>query len=258
MLDRELIGRLIEWTESEASRLGGAFRLIRLVPWRCGELIADGIPHAGTFRDCFAARFTGTADVPELLLSYLATRHGLEWYRALVSERIGGSVLTKTIVVETTAVLRGRFADLLGAPADLLEMTWDHYLQTGEFHRSESEGEYSTRVRAETVRIGGLPVLHSCGPLGEMGLILTTMPASEAAAERIFSHVRNLFGQRGHAMASDLLEARVVAKLNGSRAPDSPPVLSPKIPSEQEPPVPLVPRLGQRPAGPGLPDRARE
>jgi hypothetical protein len=75
-------------------------------------------------------------------------------------------------------------------------------------------------MRATILHIDGL-ITCSCRPFGDIRLISTSRPVSEATVERIFSHVRDFLGQHNQGMNSDLLEARVIAKLNGFLNQDS-------------------------------------
>jgi hypothetical protein len=84
-----------------------------------------------------------------------------------------------------------------------------------------------------------------------MGLILTTLPVSEAAVEHIFFHVRDLFGQHSRAMTSELLEARVVAKLNSFHEQDSESELPMPLISKHDVPLPMITRGGQQPMDSG-------
>jgi hypothetical protein len=187
-------------------------RLILLTAHPSEKLIANQAPYAAAFRNCFVNRLTETADFPALVRAYLMTRHWLQWYRRLNSDRLGNSIFTQELVTEITRALRAPFANLLGAATGALGIAWNHHLQHGVFGADESEISYCTRIRATVIHIDGL-IACSCRRFGDMNLISTTLPVVKTI-ERIFSHVRDCFGEHSEGMNNDLLEARVIAKLN--------------------------------------------
>jgi hypothetical protein len=209
----ELIGSFIKWSECEDSTLGTTWGLIRHVNDSLVTGIEHGMPHANVFMICFASRFTETADIREMLLAYLMTRNGLEWYRALGDETIGLCRLTQGLVNDLTQPIRRWFVGLIGYKWKIFEETWAWYLQNATF---EDQGNVSfwTKFRGMMVKTTreAKPVL--CEALGTLGLIFAIMPVSESGVERVFSHLRDLLLPHRDQMKAELIQARLLIKLN--------------------------------------------
>jgi hypothetical protein len=208
-----LICSFIKWTEGEDSTLSAAWGLIlhvhrTLVVWK-SQLMS----YANLFLDCFAERFTKTADVSGMLMAYLMSSDGLTWYRSLNRETVGECILTQELVNDLSASVRDWFVKLTGLDAHIFEQTWMWYLANGSF---EGEGRISfwSTMRTTKVRFPGRTDKVLCWALGTLGLLLTIMPVSEAGVERIFSHLRDLLLAHRVQMEAELVDARIILKLN--------------------------------------------
>jgi hypothetical protein len=161
----------------------------------------------------FDSRFTTTADVPQMLLAYLMTNAGLQWYRQLTNERIGTRDFSQKSVDDAVAPLLRWFIEFTSFSWNEFAESWNWYLKDGDFH-GEGNIRFWTRVRSRLVipKQWTKPKIYVA--LGTLGLILAIMPVSESGVERIFSHLRDLLRPRRDQMAPELVDARLVVKLN--------------------------------------------
>jgi hypothetical protein len=58
------------------------------------------------------------------------------------------------------------------------------------------------------------PVSAFRSPIAEMVLVFLGMPCSEAEVERVFAHLRRLFGDHAQHSRGDLVEARLTIMMN--------------------------------------------
>jgi hypothetical protein len=208
-----LVGSFIKWSECEDSTLGTAWALVLQVRDTLLGGAVEGRPHAREFLRCFTSRLTKTADVGGMLLAYLMTRSGLDWYRALSHEAVGSCQLTPVAVDELTEPVRRWYVEFAGCDRDVFEGTWVWYLRNAEFG-DLGNLSFWRRFRGNMVTLEGRtrPVL--CDSLGTLGMILAIMPVSESGVERIFSHLRDLLLPHRDRMDAELVQARLVIKLN--------------------------------------------
>jgi hypothetical protein len=211
----ELIGRFIKWTEKENSTLGQAWPIILHVYRSLKELADRGLAYADHFLAEFTKRFTTTADVPQMLLAYLMTKHGLAWYKSLEVEEIGEHQLTKQMVNDMTRPVREWFARKVVTELNLpvFEATWNYYLSESNYGVFGTVGFWS-RMRAKGIEIPGRRGLVKCHELGTLGMIMAFMPVSESGVERIFSHLRVMLKAHNKAMGSDIIQGKLLIKLN--------------------------------------------
>jgi hypothetical protein len=214
-----VMGSFIKWTEGEDSTLGTAWGLIRYVHQmltaRAAQPVLQGINFAPLFLRFFDSRFTTTADVPEMLLAYLMTSDGLQWYRSLRNETIGACEFTQESVKTAVEPLLRWFIEFATFNWEPFEETWNWYLKEASF-RGKGNISFWERTR------GGGGMFTPSGStrrqirfaLGTLGLILAIMPVSESGVERIFSHLRDLLRPTRDRMEPELVEARLVVKLN--------------------------------------------
>jgi hypothetical protein len=208
-----LIGSFIKWSECEDSTPSTAWGLILHVNSSLVTGVEHGMPHANELLICFTSRFTKTADINGMLLPYLMTRNGLEWYRALRDEAVGSCRLTQALVNHPTRPIRGWFVELTGYNWEIFEETWAWYLQNATF-KDQGNVSFSTGFRGMMVKTTrkAKPVL--CEALGTLGMIFAIMPVSESGVERIFSHLRDLLLPHCDQMEAELVQARLLIKLN--------------------------------------------
>jgi hypothetical protein len=209
--------RFIEWTELEHATLAMAWQQILETFGSLNRLIVQGNKLALILRTSFEQRLSKTACLPQIILSHLITKEGLAWYRCLPSGDPKQTMQTKESLNDLTHSFRQYFQIILGCSAALLDATWHHYLEHAKYRDDESTISFWTRTRAKIITIERFSDHCSLGPLGEMSLILARLPCSEASVERVFSHMRQMLGDRAQAMHGDLLEARLTIKLNVGR-----------------------------------------
>jgi hypothetical protein len=101
----------------------------------------------------------------------------------------------------------------MACDSGVLEWTWAWYLENATFG-DLGNVSFWTRFRATMLRPAGAvrPVL--CDALGTLGLIFAIMPVSESGVERIFSHLRDLLLPHRDGMDAELVQARLLLKLN--------------------------------------------
>jgi hypothetical protein len=150
----ELIGSFIKWSECEDSTLGTAWGLILHVNSFLVAGAEQGMPYAHVCLGCIVSRFTKTADINEMLLAYLMTRNGLEWYRTLRDEAIELCQLTQALVNDLTSPIRRWFVELTAYDWDTFEETWAWYLQNATFG-DQGNVSFWTRFRGTVVKPGG-------------------------------------------------------------------------------------------------------
>jgi hypothetical protein len=148
-----------------------------------------------------------------MLLAYLMTKAGLEWYRQLTNETIGTRDFSQKSVDDAVAPLLRWFIEFTSFSWDEFAESWNWYLKDGDFG-GEGNIRFWTRVRSRLAipKRWKKPKIYVA--LGTLGLILAIMPVSESGVERIFSHLRDLMQSRRDEMAPELVDARLVVKLN--------------------------------------------
>jgi hypothetical protein len=208
-----LICSFIKWSEGEISTLCTAWGLVIHVHRTLHAWHMAGIAYAAPFLHCFAERLTTTADVSEMLMAYLMTRDGLAWYRALTNETVGACRLNQQIVNDLTAPIRLWFVRLIGISADIFDHNRQWYLNDSSFG-DKGKVSFWMGIRATQIPLPGEMGWVLGVNLGTLGLLMAMMPVSEAAVERIFSHLRDLLLAQRAQMERELLEARIVIKLN--------------------------------------------
>jgi hypothetical protein len=208
-----LIGSFIKWTEGRDSTLGTAWGLVLYVHRALAARVSQGVPYAAVFLECFAERFTTTADVSKMLAAYLMTRDGLAWYQSLDSDSVGGCRLTQKTVNDMTASVRRWFVGLTGFDDAILDATWNWYLATGSFGDRGTISFWSA-IRSSRILLPGETEQVLCLALGTLGLLMAIVPVSEAGVERMFSHMRDLLLPHRDQMKARLIEARIIVKIN--------------------------------------------
>jgi hypothetical protein len=210
----EVIGRFIKWTEDENSTLGMAWPIVGHIHDFLTQLVARGVPYAAEFLNVFTKRITKSADLPHMLLAYLMTRDGLKWYQNLDVQVFGEHRVTQDFVkVEAGKVLTW-FGSLMCQDPERFAEIWNHYLQISpdDFGHCGKISFWKRMCSTEINIPGRGRVL--CEALGILGIIMGMMPVSESGVERIFSHLRDMLLVNALSMGSDLIQARLLVKLN--------------------------------------------
>jgi hypothetical protein len=215
----ETLDAFIRWTENEHATMAQAWDQVIGVLQRLRTRI--WCPFNSVLYDCFWSRMTETADLPQLILSYLLTLNGLRWYKGLPPRRTPGQPAhlldSKKDVREFVHPLVRHFADLFVADYDIFDRLWVEYLD-----QTDTAVRFSGSMFWRRLQSSGLPVVPGqrhcpCFPLADMALILLHAPVSESSVERIFSILREIFGTRSQAMKEDLVEARLTLMFQDRR-----------------------------------------
>jgi hypothetical protein len=121
----------------------------------------------------------------EMLLAYLMTRDGLEWYQTLRDEAIGSCRLTQTLVNELPRLVRCWFVELTACDWGIFEETWAWYLQNAIFG-DQGNSAFWTGFRRKMVKPTGRAKPVLCEALGTLAMILVIVPVSESGVEPVF------------------------------------------------------------------------
>jgi hypothetical protein len=209
----QLWDRLIRWTEGKDARLCVALGTILQIADQFNGLAATRNLYASACREALIGRLIDTADDGQLLVAYLITGPGLDWFRGLPdTEPTPILPYSKSIVVTKVYRLLSHFRVIFGTDPSLFEGTWLNYLTTEQWIPGQRpEDFWRQRVGPwgwSRDAIGA----QSWFALAQMALILIRLPCSEAAVERVFSHLRLVLGTRRQSMGEDLLDAILVVR----------------------------------------------
>jgi hypothetical protein len=215
------MNQFILWTEREDSRLTEAWDRVILVVGHLRGVWNN--PLARILADRFWVRMTETANLPQLILSYLVTFNGLTWYRSLPKiapegqeQYTFGSQANVTAFVQP---LVNHFADLFATDYDIMNRLWHHYLHHIETRQVVSGFLFWTRRETQLLPVPKGVRRTPWLPLVDLALILFQTPLSESCVERVFSILREIFGKRRHAMKQDLVEARLILMFHDRQGP---------------------------------------
>jgi hypothetical protein len=213
------VDRFVQWTEQEDASMSEAWdRILRTItevshaaPWN---------REAPSFAQCFANRMQETANLPQLVLSYLVSPKGLQWFRALPDFSMSPPFGDKWNVRNLVQPLVRYFASMLGTDFQLMDYLWAHYLTTVDPGRmGDPLAFWTASLVVNLIPPRGMTRDCPLWPLAQMALILHHLPCSESAVERVFSVLREILGTRQQAMKEDLIEARLMKMLNKRCAP---------------------------------------
>jgi hypothetical protein len=196
-------------TESRTARLCDAMGKIHACYDALMLLAMQGNLYAACLGARFLHRMYATQDLAALLLSYLITAKGHAWYQTLPDQ--GGD--SKQRVWQLIEPVISWFEDLLGSSQGLIRLNLKEHLSVPHPHPLQPTVDFWLGVQA-AAPTGSYSRPQSRYPLGLMGQILAQLPLSEADVERVFSHMRQLFGDRAQSMGDDLIEARLTIKLD--------------------------------------------
>jgi hypothetical protein len=185
------------------------------------QLQVRGNPYASTFEAAFSDRMSKTADLRQILLAFLVTKRGLSWFQSLPpwSPDLSGPIpRSRQSVVAWTEGVRKQFEVIIGADSRMFALTWTDYLHHAEFGADDSVLTFWQREQSRTSSFGSTgyegPVSYI--PLSMMAEMLLTLPCSEGAVERVFSHFKIITGDHRHSLGDDILEALLTIRLQSS------------------------------------------
>jgi hypothetical protein len=210
----EILDDFIRWTEREDASLATAWDEVLKVLWKLHNRTTS--PFAWALHERFLYRMTTTADLRQLILSYLLTLPGLRWYRFLPLvapyDKPRHVLASQRDVRALVQPLVRHFATIFATDYNIVDRLWDDYLRQTDLRVSSPL--FAGSVFWRTVQARGLPVRPGerpcpCFPLADMAVILLHAPVSESSVERVFSILREIFGKRRQGMKEDLVEARL-------------------------------------------------
>jgi hypothetical protein len=140
------------------------------------------------------------------------------WTEQQVQRR--GEILAE--VFNAVNPLIAQFQSILGFDSRTFGLIWHFYLynalpptgMTSEFWASKR----AICAVVETPAAESRDIRVPWAPLCEVSLRLHKLPCSEAAVERVFSHLRLLFGDYRHSLAPELVDAMLVIRFNHESA----------------------------------------
>jgi hypothetical protein len=231
------VHELVLWSENNETRLCDVWaRLDKF--WEKLRQLADSSNMDASFLSWVVLkRRHNTCDEGLLLLSHLMTKAGLGWFQRLpdIGDPPGEEVefrllWSKQLVryeIEHHLVFYARF---LGADANVLRISLERYLNLDPNAMDRTAGRLKYRPRDEDIfwdqvlagllEKGEYQPYVSFFPLANMAKILLAIPVSESDVERVFSHMDVYFGVHAQGMKDELIEARLMCKLDGQRAPE--------------------------------------
>jgi hypothetical protein len=173
----------------------------------------NGNEYSAALATKFLYRMYDTQDLSSMLLTYIFTEEGRGWYLRLPDRGLD----SKEQVWKQITPAFNFFIDLLGLDKDLLHATLHEYFDgtprwayTGI---NEPTLKFWARIHAAISPTGSYRDPKSLTPLATLARILCQLPLSEVEAERVFSHMKRLFGDRSRSTGDDLIEARLTIKL---------------------------------------------
>jgi hypothetical protein len=207
-----IMDRYTRWTEDQKSTMPNAWPTAVGILGDLESARRAGNPYAASFHRAFYNRMMTTADVPQLLLGYLITAEGIEWYRSLPDTGSPVVMATKGSVESTIDCLLRHFARLFHVDDDVFVAAWGHVMRQENFNPTRPVMEFWNRIRPKVISVG--PIDCPLRRITEMVQIVSKLPVSEAEVERTFSCMRQLFGDRGQRAKGDLVEARLTIRMN--------------------------------------------
>jgi hypothetical protein len=133
-----------------------------------------------------------------------------------------GALDTRAEVFNTVHPLIAHFQSILGFDSKTFGFIWHFCLYNG-LPLTGMTSEFWASKRAvcavvETPTAESRDTHVPWAPLCEVALRLHKLPCSEAAVERVFSHLRFLFGDYRHSLAPERVDALLVVRLNHESA----------------------------------------
>jgi hypothetical protein len=128
---------------------------------------------------------------------------------------------TRAQILTAVQPLIEHFMHTLGIDEAVFALIWEFYLFKEIFSPLMPSREFWQTRRGQCASVSGARVDSPpsgaqvpWAPLCAIALRLCDLPCSEAAVERVFSHLRFLFGDYRHSLSPDLIEAMLVIRLN--------------------------------------------
>jgi hypothetical protein len=207
--------------------------------------------YASDFEAAFSDRVSKTADLRQILLAFLVTGRWLSWFQSLPpwSPDPPGPIprLRQSVVLWTESVRR-QFETIIGADSRNLARTCTDYLHHAKFREDDSVLTFWRREQSRTSSFGwgGHTTPASYIPLSIMAEMLLTLPCSEAAVERVFSHFKIITGDHRYPLGDEILEALLTIRLQRSANAAEVSTRLAKICAELTPRNPVFPPLPRR------------
>jgi hypothetical protein len=240
----------VKWTEGDGTGLCSACERILRTTAKFQKLAVQDNGYASDFETAFTNRMWTTADLRQILLGFLITKQGLLWFQSLPlwsGNDSGPFPGSRRSVVDLTKSVRNQFETIIGADPQMFAWTWNDYLHHAVFREDDSVLSFWRREQSRTSSFGwgGHGVRVNYLPLSTMAEMLLTLPCSEAAVERVFSHFKIITGDHRHSLGDDILEALLTIRLHGSTNAVEKSTRLAKICAELTPREPLGPPIGR-------------
>jgi hypothetical protein len=209
----------LTWTEGSAATVSQALgQALRTMDQLCA-LIARNNEYAPKFLSALRSRLTSTTPMDQLLLGYLVTAEGLNWYHSLPPGPVGAPYFTQAYVRNTIVTALEYFRLYFCLDAQGWRLAWDHYLSKMHFQADETTAQFWARHENQRYEVGpgiDFRFLH----LAQTAFILTHIPCSETECERTFSGLHLALDDLRHRMTPELANAYLSAKINGLGPPE--------------------------------------
>jgi hypothetical protein len=214
------LGKFVEQAEGDMVGLQGLFLLHRELKATWTALAKDGNDYARQFKDILVKRFETTADGVLLQLSYFLTPAGHHEFQPLVeclTQQPAGLTAERVAVIREFAIqlpaMRERFLERAAylfpsAPVDQVGSLFDEYARTLGFWRPGEQFVLGWGQRRWAYDAGSAQFVFAA-----TSEILTQLPASEAAAERLFSVFEYLFNKQRMSAGTDLIHAEMMIRM---------------------------------------------
>jgi hypothetical protein len=207
-----VLNRFTVWTENEDSTMLEAWPTALGILRDLEQLRQQGNRFAGSFHFTFYNRLLVTADIGQLLLGYLITAEGIQWYRSLPDRSSAVRMGSQEWVNSQISPLVCHIARLLGTDPDAFDSCWQKVLKSTRFDPAAPIDEFWNCLRTQTMTVNNNQ--YRLQLITEMVRIVAKLPVSEAEVERAFSALRQLFGDRSQRAKHDLIEARLTIRMN--------------------------------------------
>jgi hypothetical protein len=185
--------------------------------------LGDGIP--ALLSECLGARFTNTACGGLVKLSYLLTPRGLAFfqgrYTGVIDDRrtetgevapgsdVAAAIEERDALITEMVNFQIENGKARIEPAQAGILAWLNTDPVSFFQGKDPVDKWrEERLRATIARSPFTPRFCECA------LMLTSMPCSEAAAERVFSSARWILTKQRLKMAPDLVRALMIVRSN--------------------------------------------
>jgi hypothetical protein len=218
-----VLNNLLTWTEARDATIPDVWGWALTTFDHLRDLHERGNRYASEFALALRDRLFDTADMGVILLGYVCTPNGLNWYRQLPDRQAADNpdhpVLSQESAVGLMIGALDRFCPLLTLDPASLVCVFRHYLLTATFNLKCDADSHWAAWKARSFAQGGRSYCYR--GLSELVHILLFLPCSEVEVERAFSRLRLLHNKRRTRMKTDLIQALLTIQINQGQVPDA-------------------------------------